>query len=61
MPVHATAMLHRVPEGAPCPRPGEVNVEQRCPEKEPKRLPLRSPPCKVAAAEPDLAPALAQQ
>lgn len=58
MPVHATAMLHRVPKGVPCPRPGEVSMEQLCLEKEPKHLSLCSPPCKVAAAEPDLAPAL---
>lgn len=61
MPVRVTAMPHRVPKGVPCPRPGGANLEQLCPEKEPKRLPLLLPPCKAAAAEPDLAPALAQQ
>lgn len=61
MPVHATAMPHSVPEGVPCPRPRGANLEQLCPEKEPKRLPLLLPLCKPAAAEPDLAPALAQR
>lgn len=56
MPVHATAMPHHVPKGVP----RGANLEQLCVEKEPKHLPLLSPPCK-AAAEPDLAPALVQR
>lgn len=50
MLVPETAVPHQTPEGAPCPGPRGMNLEQLCPEKEPKCLSLHSPPCKAAAA-----------